>query len=415
MEGQISFDLTSPKKVNNEFQRPAPLSVKELNLYVKDLIDRDEFLNNVYVKGEISNFKKHYTGHLYFTLKDKDSLIKCVCFKSYTNNIKFDPQDGMQVVIFGQVAVYDRDGVYQIYVKGMEQDGLGALYTEYENLKQKLELNGYFDVAHKKKIPTLPREIGVITSKTGAVIRDIINVTTRRMPNVHIRLYPAAVQGEGAYKTIIEAINYFNEEDKVDVIIVARGGGSIEDLWPFNEEATAMAIYNSHIPIISAVGHETDFTIADFVADLRAPTPSAAGELAVPDIKETYWKIENMKKRLDVSLSKKLDSMKLRFQKIKKSKLFTNPQYLLTDRKLRLDYIIKQIENSSRILIKNKKIGLVKSVSKLDSLSPLKTLSRGFSVVEDDDGKIIKKCSELKKNQHIKITMEDGKAEARVL
>ena len=272
MDDQLTFDLVNKPR----FERPNPLSVKELNLYVKDLIDRDDFLNNVYVKGEISNFKKHYTGHLYFTLKDKDSLIKCVCFKSYTGNIKFEPQDGMQVVVFGQVAVYDRDGVYQIYVKGMEQDGLGALYAEYEKLKEKLSSKGMFDESHKKKIPMLPKEIGVVTSKTGSVIRDIINVTTRRLPNVHIKLYPVAVQGEGAAETIVEAINYFNEVKNVDVIIIARGGGSIEDLWPFNEEITANAIYESEIPIISAVGHETDFTIADFVADLRAPTPSAA-------------------------------------------------------------------------------------------------------------------------------------------
>ena len=270
---QFSFDL-EPKKPSGF--RPEPLTVKQLNLYIKGLIDRDDFLNNVYVKGEISNFKRHYTGHLYFTLKDKDSLIKCVCFKSYTGNIKFEPEDGMQVLIFGQVAAYERDGVYQIYVEGMEQDGLGALYTEFERLKEKLSQKGMFDEAHKKPLPMLPREIGVITSKTGAVIRDIINVTTRRLPNVHIKLYPAAVQGEGAAQTICEGIEYFNNKKNVDVIIVARGGGSIEDLWPFNEEITANAVFNSEIPIISAVGHETDFTICDFVADLRAPTPSAA-------------------------------------------------------------------------------------------------------------------------------------------
>ena len=286
---QLSFDLDDKKPF-----RPTPLSVRELNLYVKDLVDRDDFLNNVYVKGEISNFKRHYTGHLYFTLKDKDSLIKCVMFKSYTSNIKFEPQDGMQVVILGQVAVYERDGVYQIYVKGMEQEGLGALYEAYEKLKAKLEAQGLFDESHKKEIPLLPKAIGVVTSKTGAVIKDIINVTTRRFPNVVIKLYPSAVQGVGAAETIVEGIKYFNKAKNVDTIIIARGGGSLEDLWPFNEEITAHAIYESEIPIISAVGHETDFTIADFVADLRAPTPSAAGELAVPDLEELKWKIQNI-------------------------------------------------------------------------------------------------------------------------
>ena len=213
---QLSFDDLN----NDKPFRPTPLTVRELNLYVKDLIDRDDFLNNVYVKGEISNFKRHYTGHLYFTLKDNDALIKCVCFKSYTANIKFDPQDGMQVLVFGQVAVYERDGVYQIYVKAMEQDGIGALYEAYEKLKQKLALEGLFDEDHKKPIPMLPKAIGVVTSKTGAVIQDIINVTTRRFPNVNIKLYPAKVQGDGAAETIVEGIKYFNEAKNVDTIII---------------------------------------------------------------------------------------------------------------------------------------------------------------------------------------------------
>jgi len=217
---QLSLDL-EPSNSKKAF-RPTPLTVKELNLYVKDLVDRDEFLNNVYVKGEISNFKRHYTGHLYFTLKDKDALIKCVMFKSYTSNIKFEPKDGMQVLILGQVAVYERDGVYQIYVKGMEQDGLGALYEAYEKLKEKLAEQGLFDESHKKHIPLFPKSIGVVTSKTGAVIKDIINVTTRRFPNVSIKLYPCAVQGAGAAETIVEGIKYFNNQKNVDTIIIAR-------------------------------------------------------------------------------------------------------------------------------------------------------------------------------------------------
>lgn len=413
MEEQFSFDL-EPNKSQKAF-RPEPLTVKELNLYVKDLVDRDDFLNNVYVKGEISNFKRHYTGHLYFTLKDKDSLIKCVCFKGYAGNIKFDPQDGMQVLIFGQVAVYERDGVYQIYVKGMEQDGVGDLYKEFEKLKNKLSEKGMFDESHKKQIPMLPKEIGVTTSKTGAVIRDIINVTTRRFPNVHIKLYPVAVQGAGAAETICEAIEYFNREKNVDVIIIARGGGSIEDLWPFNEEITAEAIYNSKIPIISAVGHETDFTIADFVADLRAPTPSAAGELAVPDIKEVYWKIENYKKRLAVSLKKKLENCSLRFSKIKKSRVFTSPDILFNEKRMRIVYLFKELENKSNIIIKNNKLRLVKNVSRLDSLSPLKTLVRGYSIVEDKNGNIIKSAKQLNKSDEIKITLNDGSVEAKVV
>jgi exodeoxyribonuclease VII large subunit len=266
---QISFELDKTPLT------PQPISVKDLNLYIKDLLDGDGFLNNVYVKGEISNFKRHYTGHLYFTLKDDSSLIKCVMFKSYTAKLDFEPEDGMQVLILGTCGVYERDGVYQIYVKAIEQDGLGNLYKEFEKLKAKLQAEGLFEEEHKKSIPMLPSSIGVVTSSTGSVIKDIINVTTRRFPKVNIKLYPAQVQGVGAAETICEGIKYFNDTKNVDVIIIARGGGSLEDLWPFNEEKTAYAIYESEIPIISAVGHETDFTIADFVADLRAPTPSA--------------------------------------------------------------------------------------------------------------------------------------------
>ena len=268
------------------------ITVSDLNLYIKNKIDADEYLNNVLVKGEISNFKHHYTGHMYFTLKDEKSLIKCIMFKGYTTNLNFIPKDGMKVLLLGSISVFERDGVYQIYVKAMQEDGIGNLYREYEKLKQKLENEGLFSKEHKKQIPCMPKTIGVLTSNTGAVIRDIINVSTRRNPNVRILLYPVPVQGEGAAIKIAEAIKFMNNKQLADVLIVARGGGSLEDLWPFNEEILARAIYESKIPIISAVGHETDFTISDFVADLRAPTPSAAAELAVPnieDIKENIY------------------------------------------------------------------------------------------------------------------------------
>ena len=267
------------------------ISVSQLNSYIKDKIADDEYLSNILVKGEISNFKNHYTGHLYFTLKDEKSLIKCIMFKSYAERLDFMPKDGMKVFVVGGVSVFERDGVYQIYVKAMQEDGVGLLYKKYEELKQKLEQKGYFDETHKQKIPLMPKVIGVLTSQTGSVIRDIINVSTRRNPNVYIRLFPVPVQGEGAEKKIAEGIKFMNENKLADVLILARGGGSLEDLWPFNEEIVADAIYDSKIPIISAVGHETDFSISDFVADLRAPTPSAAAELAVPDIYEIKQKI----------------------------------------------------------------------------------------------------------------------------
>ena len=338
-----------------------------------------------------------------------------MCFKlkstAYTSNIKFEPQDGMQVLILGQVAVYERDGVYQIYVKGMEQDGVGALYEAYEKLKNKLEAEGLFSEEHKKEIPMLPKAIGVVTSKTGAVIKDIINVTTRRFPNVNIKLYPAAVQGAGAAETIVEGIKYFNEKKNVDTIIVARGGGSLEDLWPFNEEITARAIFESELPIISSVGHETDFTIADFVADLRAPTPSAAGELAVPDIEEVKWKIQNMRR----TLAKKVENMRLRLLKVTKSKVMSEPISMLNDRRLKQDYLVKQLENAIKIIIKEKRIHLVKNVTALDSISPLKTLARGYSIVETKEGKIIKSSKDLNKDDEIKITFNEGSAEAKII
>ena len=298
------------------------ISVSQLNSYIKEKIDGDEALNTVIVKGEISNFKNHYTGHLYFTLKDEKSLIKCIMFKTYAEKLGFIPKDGMKVMVFGSVSVFERDGVYQIYVKAIKQDGIGTLYEKYEKLKADLEKQGLFDKLHKKKIPLKPNIIGVLTSQTGSVIRDIINVSTRRNPGTYIRLYPVPVQGTGAAKEIARGIEFMNENNLADVIILARGGGSLEDLWPFNEEIVAKAIYNSGIPIISAIGHETDFTISDFVADLRAPTPSAAAELANPDIYEIKEKINTYNSRMRLSLKKKLDFMKLKYEKIMSSNIF---------------------------------------------------------------------------------------------
>ena len=395
--------------------RPKPLKVSELNGYIKNIIDGDEMLANVYIKGEISNFKRHYSGHLYFTLKDETSLIKCVMFKSYTNYLNFEPKDGMSVVILGSVSVFERDGVYQVYAKGMEPEGVGALYKAYEKLKAKLSEEGLFDEAHKKPIPILPRAIGVVTSKTGAVIRDIINVTTRRLPNVNIILYPAAVQGEGAAQTIVNGIKYFNKAKNVDTIIIGRGGGSLEDLWPFNEEITARAIYESEIPIISAVGHETDFTIADFVADLRAPTPSAAGELAVPDVLEVRWKLENINKRLANSLRKKVENMRIKYDNLKNSRALKNPYDALRQKMIVCDNLYKNIENNFSLKVKDRHIKLVGFIGRLENLSPLKTMLRGYSIVENLDGKVIKSVNDLSKDDEISIRLNDGKRKAKIL
>ena len=296
----------------------------------------------------------------------------------------------------------------------MKEDGIGDLYKEYEELKNKLEKEGFFDNSHKQKIPFMPKTIGVLTSKTGSVIKDIINVSTRRNPNVHIRLFPIPVQGKGAELEIADAIRIMNEKKLADVLILARGGGSIEDLWPFNEEITARAIYNSKIPIISAVGHETDFTIADFVADLRAPTPSAAAELAVPDIEEIKRKLETYNQRYKTSLKKKIEFMKLRYQKCMSSKVFTDPTAKIKEQYINLDIIIKNLENLITNKVKDSKTKSIELISKLDTLSPLKTLTRGYSIAQKD-GKTIKSVKELKTNDMLGIRFTDGEIKTKVL
>ena len=390
------------------------ISVSKLNSYIKDKIADDEYLNNVLVKGEISNFKNHYTGHMYFTLKDENSLIKCIMFKSYAQKLNFMPKDGMKVFVLGGVSVFERDGVYQIYVKAMQEDGIGVLYKKYEELKQRLEQEGYFDEKHKQKIPLMPKTIGVLTSKTGSVIRDIINVSTRRNPNVNIRLFPVPVQGEGAAEKIANGIRFMNDKKLADVLILARGGGSLEDLWPFNEEIVAHAIYNSEIPIISAVGHETDFSISDFVADLRAPTPSAAAELAVPDIYEIKQKINTYQNRLRLTLIKKVEIMKLRYQKCMSSRVFKEPLRNINDNYLKIDSYIKRLENVIKTKQKEEKTKYIELISKLDALSPLKTLTRGYSIVEQND-RIIKSAKDLNAGDKINIRLIDGKLNAEIL
>lgn len=390
------------------------ISVTELNSYIKNKIADDEYLNNVLIKGEISNFKNHYTGHMYFTLKDENSLIKCVMFKTYAQKLNFMPKDGMKVFVLGGVSVFERDGVYQIYVKAMQEDGVGILYKKYEELKQRLEQEGYFAEEHKKAIPQMPKIIGVLTSQTGSVIRDIINVSTRRNPNVNIRLYPVPVQGEGAAEKIADGIKFMNKNRLADVLILARGGGSLEDLWPFNEEIVAHAIYNSEIPVISAVGHETDFSISDFVADLRAPTPSAAAELAVPDVYEVKQKINLYQNRLRLSLVKKVEIMKLRYEKCMSSRVFKEPLRNINDNYLKVDTYIKKLENIIKTKQKEEKTKYVELVAKLDTLSPLKTLTRGYSLVEKNNN-IIKSAKDVNTGDKIDLKFSDGTKQAEIL
>lgn len=391
-----------------------PISVSQLNKYIKDKFEEDEYFANVLVEGEISNFKNHYTGHMYFTLKDDKSLIKAIMFKTYTGHLDFVPQDGMKVMILGSVSVFERDGTYQLYAKAMKQLGkMGDLRAAYEELKEKLEKEGLFDQSHKKPIPMMPKTIGVLTSNTGAVIRDIINVSTRRNPNVHIRLFPVPVQGEGAGKKIAEGIEFMNKNKLADVLIVARGGGSLEDLWPFNEEVVARAIYNSELPVISAVGHETDFTICDFVADMRAPTPSAAAEIATPNLVDLEYKIDNIKNRLTRSMMNQVNFDKNRidyvFEKINNYlKLYTIKDKITQIDKI-YDKINFEIENTigiERERLKN--IGII-----LHNLSPLATLDRGYSIVHKNN-EIVNSIENIKLKEILDIKLKDGNIKCSV-
>ena len=390
------------------------VTVSQVNSYIKEKIASDEGLNNLIIKGEISNFKNHYTGHMYFTLKDDKSLIKCIMFKTYAQRLNFMPKDGMKVFVFGEVSVFERDGIYQVYVKAMQEDGVGALYKQYEKLKQELEEKGYFDISHKKKIPQMPKVIGVLTSQTGSVIRDIINVSTRRNPNVQIRLLPVPVQGQDAAPKIAEGIRFMNKNKLADVLILARGGGSLEDLWPFNEEIVAQAIYESELPIISAVGHETDFSISDFVSDLRAPTPSAAAELAVPDIYEVKQKINGYQNRLKLALNKKYEMLKLRYEKVISSSIFKDPTRMINDRAILLDKNIKRLETAIQNKKQEQKEKYVKLISKLDALSPLKTLARGYSIIEQN-GEMVNSVKQLKTGNEIDIKLADGNSKAKII
>ena len=335
-------------------------------------------------------------------------------FKSYAENLKFEPKDGMKVTIFGTVSVFERDGVYQIYAKAMQEDGLGSLYKAYEEMKARLEKEGLFAPAHKKKIPLMPKCIGVLTSNTGAVIRDIINVSTRRNPNVYIKLLPVPVQGAGAAEKIADAIKLMNEKNLADVIIVARGGGSLEDLWPFNEEVVARAIYASELPVISAVGHETDFTIADFVADLRAPTPSAAAELAVPNISDITLKLEAYNNRFKLALKKKVELMRLRYEKCMNSRVFKEPLQKINEKYILIDMKIKSMRNNIFNIYNKKKTEMVKHIAKLDALSPLKTLTRGYSIIQLN-GKVIKSVHQVKKDDEVDIRLVDGITKAKIM
>ena len=438
--------------MNNEY-----LTITDINRIVKNTIESNSELSNVYIKGEISNIKYHTRGHLYFSLKDENSKINAVMF-NYERYLSFNPKDGDSVLVHGRISVYEASGSYQIYVDSMEMDGLGNLYVLFEKLKKKLSEEGLFDKEHKRKIKRVPRKIGVITAPTGAAVRDIISTINRRFPMTEIYLFPTLVQGEGAAPNIVEMINLANTFDDIDTIILGRGGGSIEDLWAFNEEIVARAIYNSRIPIISGVGHEIDFTISDFVADLRAPTPTGAALMATPDIEEVRRYFDSSKDRLNNAIQNKLYSLTELIKKYKANNILNNPSrlYEMKEQKLdtlydklnnaiksRLDYYIHLMDkyksnyilNNPKVLyesgkdkIDNIKINLNKTITKIlekntnnihtlkvkvELLNPDNVLDKGYSIIHKD-GKIIKNVDDLKTNDDISVMLKNGNIIANV-
>ena len=412
------------------------ITVTQLTRYIKYKIDNDVHLNEVFLKGEISNFKAHSRGHFYFTLKDEGSRINAIMFSSSAKSIKFVPQDGMKVLVTGKISVFEANGAYQIYVNTMIEDGIGNLYIAYEQLKKKLESEGLFREDHKKKIPKIPTNIGVITAPTGAAIKDIISTIERRWPLVNVYLFPSLVQGEDAKDDIVKQIKKAEEFD-LDTLIVGRGGGSIEDLWPFNEEIVARAIYNCSIPVISAVGHEVDFTIADFVADLRAPTPTGAAEMAVPQISDVIKYLAQINIRLNNSITNKVANYRRKLNDMYSRQLFKNPMTIYQSKEILFDSIIERLKFSLTNLINVKEKEFIKIrnsyvfknpyqildkksnkylqlVSKLETLSPLLTLKRGYTITRAKN-KVINSCKELKSLDIISIEFNDGSVNAEIL
>lgn len=389
---------------------PIMATVSQLNAYMKRVVDGQTALNDIWIKGEISNFKDHYSGHLYITLKDEGGVLKAVMFKSAAVHLTFRPEDGMKVLARGRIGVYEQGGTYQLYINEMTPDGVGELYVAYEQLKKKLEEEGLFEESKKKPIPQYPERVGVITAATGAAVRDIINVITRRYPYCEIILYPSLVQGAGASENIVEGIEYFNKNNLCDTLIVGRGGGSIEDLWAFNEEIVARAIYASEIPIISAVGHETDFTIADFVADLRAPTPSAAAEIAVPSQLELVSKISTMVSRMKAAQVNSLKNKRLRVEKLS----MRSPKDRIDDLRQKNDNLIRQAEKSFLLCLEGNKKMLSRLLAKLDALSPLAVMARGYGIACQEDGTVIRSVSQMTQGMDFTLKLTDGDCECVV-
>lgn len=390
------------------------LSVSQINEYIRSLIAQDEVLSMICVRGEISNLTFHRSGHIYFSLKDESSIIKAVMFRSSAQRVKFALKEGMSIIVFGRISVYAPSGQYQLHAEDIQPDGIGALYIAYEQIKEKLAKEGLFDKSLKKPLPKVPSTVGIITSPTGAAIHDMINVIGRRFPLTKIVLYPALVQGDTAHRSLISGLDYFNKTKSCDVIIIGRGGGSMEDLWAFNNVELAYAISKSEIPIISAVGHESDFTICDFVADLRAPTPSAAAELAVPDMLAIKSTINQNLIYLNSALTNKINQNRAIINKLSSTRVLTSKEDLLDEYKMRISLVSDKLDDSISKILTNKNYAFNILSAKLKAISPLNTLSRGYAIVQDESGKTVNTINNLELQQLLEISLNDGKIQARV-
>lgn len=396
-------------------REPITFTVSELNDYVKALIDSSEVLCNIAVVGEISNFNNHYkTGHFYFTLKDENALVKAVMFRSYSSQVKFEPDNNMKVLCVGRVSVFPRDGVYQLYVEHMEPFGLGELYAAFEKLKLKLQSLGMFDESLKKPLPRFPKRVGIITSPEAAAVADMKNILTRRYPLCEIHIYPSLVQGPGAPRELCDGIVHFDNDPDCDVIIIGRGGGSLEDLWAFNDEILARTIFACRTPVISAVGHETDYTICDFVSDLRAPTPSAAAELCVPDMNELKSMLSSTGAGLLSSMKAIISDSKSRLDVLREKRCLKSPQYYVEAKSEALAVLERSIDTSAKRILEKKGSLLSQSASRLSALNPMAVLARGYGAVFTDDNKVVTKASALKSGDEIQIKLSDGKVRAEV-
>ncbi len=388
--------------------------VSELNGYIKTLLDGDRRLLNVYVRGELSNYKVYPSGHHYFTLKDEGGALKCVMFKGAADKLRFRPESGMKAVAFGRVTVYPRDGVYQLYVTGLTPDGVGDLQMAFEQLKGKLYKEGLFDEAHKKPIPVFPERIGVVTSSAGAAVHDIIRVLRKRWPLGKIVLLPVRVQGEEAPPEIAGAIRYANRFRVADVLIVGRGGGSMEDLWAFNDERVARAIYASEIPVISAVGHEPDVTISDFVADLRAATPSNAAELCAPDQSELREYLASANVRITQAVNRRLGLYRERLEALKGKRVLQDPRNYLDDRRQELDHLSARMASAAGLAVAGGRQRFGALAAKLDALSPLKVLGRGYAIARREDGAVVKSAGDVKAGDELRLRLSDGEINCTV-